>query len=220
MCGRFAIFSSIQAIKEYYKILQEIEGLEENYNACPQQNLPVVIRCNDQNRIRFMKWGLVPFWIKNVKTGSRMINARAETLQQKPSFRNAFARRRCLIPANGYYEWHSNTKQPFFIYCSKRSLFSFAGIWEFWKSDEMEIHSFAIITREASPDLKFIHHRMPVVLPKEAEKFWLMENDGNKVNMYLQKLEPINMMFHKVSREVNSVQNNFPELIEQDSFLF
>ncbi len=149
MCGRFALYSSFAAIKEYADILFEIGKLDPNYNVAPGQIIPTIVRNKDGNLLEPCKWGLVPFWAKDPKIGYKMINARAETVAEKPSYRAAFKYRRCLIPANGFYEWRKTDKQPFYIHLKDRKLFTFAGIWEDWSSDDgSQIRTCSIITTE------------------------------------------------------------------------
>ena len=214
MCGRFALYSSFQAIKDYADLLNEIEELDANYNVSPGQNIPVIINKNDGNYLEFCKWGLIPFWAKDPKIGYKMINTRSETINEKQSFKHAFQRRRCLIPANGFYEWQKKDKQPFYIHLKEERLFTFAGIWENWNSPEGDyMQTCSIITTSANDTLEKIHNRMPVILPQNSESTWLLNENSNKL-MELLKPYPQNEIFcHEVSNEVNSVRNNLPELI-------
>ncbi len=170
MCGRFALFSSVQAIKKYYNYLNEVQDWKANYNIAPSQKIPVIINKSGEKNLEFFQWGLIPFWAKDKKIGYKMINTRAETISEKPSFKFAFRKRRCLIPANGFYEWRKEDKQPFFIQLKDCEIFSFAGIWENWKSPEGDyIQSCSIITTSANDFTEKIHQRMPAILPKEQE---------------------------------------------------
>jgi putative SOS response-associated peptidase YedK len=219
MCGRFALYSSFQSIKEYADILAELEELDANYNVAPGQNIPVIIKKNDGNHLEFCKWGLIPFWAKDPKIGYKMINTRAETINAKPSFKYAFQKRRCLIPANGFYEWRKEDKQPFYIHLKDRELFTFAGIWENWKSPEGEsVQTCSIITTSANDSLEKIHNRMPVILTQKSESIWLANEDPGKLIELLQPHPQNEISHHEVSKEVNSVRNNFPELINQNYF--
>ncbi len=214
MCGRFALYSSFAAIKEYANILAELEELEANYNIAPGQNIPVIINKNDGNLLEFCKWGLIPFWAKDPQIGYKMINTRAETINEKPSFKYAFQKRRCLVPANGFYEWRKEDKQPFYIHLKERELFTFAGIWENWRSPEGDfLQTCSIITTSANDTLEKIHNRMPVILPKESESIWLANEDPNKLIELLLPYPQSDISYHEVSNEVNSVRNNSPELI-------
>jgi len=215
MCGRFALYSSFQAIKDYADLLNEIGEINSNYNVAPGQEISILINENKQNVLKACKWGFIPFWAKDEKIGNRLINTRGETISDKPSFKFAFQQRRCLIPASGFYEWRKKDKQPFYINLKDRELFSFAGIWEIWKSPSgKQIFSCSIITTSSNKKLINIHHRMPVILHKEQEKAWLKENSGDILQKLLTSYPSEEMLFHPVSFEVNSVKNNYPELIE------
>ena len=150
--------------------------MEPNYNVAPTHNVLTVIDDGEKRRGGFMRWGLIPHWAKTPSIGSRMINARAETLAQKPAYRSAFKRRRCLVLADGFYEWQKfgRTKTPMRITMESGEPFAFAGLWALWKDPEGNtIPSCSIITAEANDLLRPIHNRMPVILPREMEQFWL-----------------------------------------------
>jgi len=194
-------------------------NLAARYNVAPGQDIPAV-RINDASTGRQLagfNWGLVPSWVKDPATANRMINARAETIAEKPSFRAAFQRRRCLIPANGFYEWKSagkGIKQPYYIQLEGGTPFAFAGIWERWEGgDGDHWETCAVVTTEATEALMPIHHRMPVILPPEAYETWLTgdvkEVDGSMMP-YSGPTEA-----WPVATLVNKVQNNSPELVEQ-----
>ena len=213
MCGRFALYSSFQAIKDYADLLNEIGEIDVNYNVAPGQEIPIIISENQRNILKSCKWGFIPFWAKDEAVGNKLINTRGETIAEKPSFKFAFQQRRCLIPANGFYEWRKDDKQPFYINLKDRELFSFAGIWEIWESPAgKQIFSCSIITTSPNEELKSIHHRMPVILQKEQEETWLTENNGNILQKLLVSYPSEEMLFHPVSFEVNSVKNNYREL--------
>jgi len=215
MCGRFALFSSVQAIKKYYNYLNEVQDWKANYNIAPSQKIPVIINENGEKNLEFFQWGLIPFWAKDKKIGYKMINTRTETITEKLSFKFAFQKRRCLIPANGFYEWRKEDKQPFFFQLKDSEIFSFAGIWENWKSTEGDsIQSCSIITTSANDFMKEIHHRMPAILAKEQEITWLSNETQEKLLLLLQPLDSEKITTHKVSKSVNSVKNNYKELIE------
>lgn len=215
MCGRFALYSSFQAIKDYADILNEIEQLNANYNVTPGQEIPIIHKNNNKNVLKYCKWGLIPFWVKDEKIGYNLINTRCETIAEKPSFKYAFQKRRCLIPANGFYEWKKSDKQPFYIRLKSRELFTFAGIWEIWKSPSGKpIYSCSIITTSPTNSIKEIHHRMPVILSKEQENIWLNDNSKADLQDLLQPYSNNEIQIYAISRDVNSVKNNYPELIE------
>jgi len=215
MCGRFALYSSFQSIKDYADLLNKSDELDANYNVAPGQEIPVITNQEDQYNLKFCKWGLIPFWAKDEKIGYKLINTRSETIAEKPSFKYAFQLRRCLIPANGFYEWRKSDKQPFFISVKDRELFSFAGIWEIWKSPVgKQISSCSIITTSANEKLKDIHHRMPVILQKEDESSWLSNNDRIVLQKLLIPHSDKDILTHPIAKAVNSVENNYPELIK------
>ena len=169
---------------------------------------------NGERHLTELRWGLVPFWAKNTQIGNRMINARAETVAQKPSFRNAFAKQRCLIVADGFYEWKGvkGDKQPFYFSLPDGSPFGFAGLWEVWKEagSSDPYRSCAIITTEASESVRPIHHRMPVILRPETHTAWLAHapQDSEHLQQILSEGFIQQLSHHPVSRKVNSTRNN------------
>lgn len=213
MCGRFAVYSSVQAIMEYADVLTVIDNFSPSYNVAPGQKIPAIINNGKNNELYNLKWGLVPPWAKDDKIGYRLINTRAETVDIKPSFKNAFQQRRCLIPANGFYEWQKPDKTPYYIMLKDQELFCFAGIWENWKSPEgEELHSCSIITTVPNDVMQSIHNRMPVIVPHDVQQYWLQ---GDNSKLLKEMLVPYNselMQAFPVSKEVNSYKNNYPEL--------
>lgn len=212
MCGRFALESSAEAIAEYLQVAAP-QVFESRYNIAP--TTPVLAKTDKE--LTFFRWGLVPSWAKDVKVGYRMFNARAETITEKPSFRNAFKRRRCLIPASGFYEWKAEdgAKQPYFCHLNHQ-LFSFAGIWELWQ-DGMgnELQSCAILTTEAIGAMAGIHQRMPVVIRDELHDQWLDHHDEST----LQAMDCIAQLdsdfeIYAVSKQVNSARNDSAKLMQ------
>ncbi|MDA3812792.1 MAG: SOS response-associated peptidase, partial [Candidatus Cloacimonetes bacterium] len=200
MCGRFALYSSFQAIKDYADLLDKIGEIDANYNFAPCQEISIIVNENQQNMLKSCKWGLIPFWAKDERIGYKLINSRCETIAEKPSFKFAFQKRRCLIPANGFYEWRKSDKQPIYIHLKDRELFSFAGIWEIWKSPAgKQIFSCSIITTSSNEKLKNIHHRMPVILQKENEETWLTEDNSNLLQKLLVSYPSEEILFHPVS---------------------
>lgn len=215
MCGRFAIYSSVQSIVDYAKIINKLENFQPNYNVAPSHDIPVIIRKPEGNYLALYRWGLLPFWAKDMKIGYKMINTRSETIREKPSFRQAFQKRRCLIPANGFYEWRKSDKQPFFISIPDRDLFCFAGIREKWISPEgVMVQSCSIITTEPNETMFPIHNRMPVILLRSDEDFWLADDSANDDLHKLLQPYPREMMAITVGREVNSPANNYPGLVQ------
>ncbi len=214
MCGRFQLSVKGKQISERFNVEVFDELYKPNYNCAPSQKLPVITNNEPQN-LSYFRWGLIPFWAKDPKLGYRNINTRAETIGIKPSFKNAFKKRRCIIPANGFYEWrqHEN-KTPFRIFLKDEELFSIAGIWESWKDAENNIiNSFSIITTEANSLCEDIHNRMPVILKPENEQSWLQENDEDSLKKLLVPFDPRKMDAYAISKEVNSPKNNKAEII-------
>jgi putative SOS response-associated peptidase YedK len=214
MCGRFQLSVKGKQISERFNVEVFDELYKPNYNCAPSQKLPVIT--NDQpHSLSYFRWGLIPFWAKDPKLGYRNINTRSETISSKPSFKNAFKKRRCLIPANGFYELRKDeNKTPFRIFFKNEKLFALAGIWETWKDAENKIiNSFSIITTEPNSLSKDIHNRMPVILKPEDEQSWLSENNEELLKKLLVPFDPNKMAAYAISKEVNSPKNNKPGII-------
>ncbi|HJO70052.1 MAG TPA: SOS response-associated peptidase [Rhodospirillales bacterium] len=178
MCGRFSLTASWDEIRRYYDLIDAPMNLAPRYNVAPTQTVPVVRRTSAREcEAVMMRWGLIPSWAKDARLGARMINARAETVAEKPAFRGAFRSRRCLVPADGFYEWQARTKgkQPYRIARPDGGLFSFAGLWERWEKapDGAPVESFTFLTTTATPELHPIHPRMPVILKSSDHAAWL-----------------------------------------------
>lgn len=220
MCGRFAFFSSHEAVARLFGVVGAAE-VEPRWNIAPTQLVPVV-RTDSEGvrRLAMLWWGLIPPWAKDRSIGARMINARAETLAQKPAFRGAFRRRRCLVLASGYYEWQAGPsgKQPWFIRREDGEPLAFAGLWERWteKDGEPPLDSCTIVTTAASELLAPLHDRMPVVLRPEACELWLDPRieDTAKLGSLLGADGARELRAARVSRRVNDARNEGPELIE------
>ena len=192
------------------------EDFRPNYNAAPTQNLPVILN-SDPTTISLSRWGLIPSWAKEQKIGNRMINARAETLLQKPSFKTPFRKHRCLVLADSFYEWKktSDGKIPHRIALKDNQPFAFAGIWEVWTNpDGQEIRSFSIITTEPNQLMKPLHHRMPVILKKENEGKWLQEIEISEAQAMLEPYPLEDLEAYPVSTLVNSPRNNSEEVLQ------
>lgn len=220
MCGRFTLTVDPSDLQEaFYWVNFGNADITPRYNIAPTQGVPVVTN-NGENRLDIFTWGLVPFWAKDPSIGSRMINARAETISEKPSFRNAFKRRRCLILADGFYEWqkipNTKVKIPTYIRMKDRVPFAFAGIWEDWHSpDGSQILSTTIITTEPNELVKPIHNRMPVILPEVDYETWLTPGEvaPQKLTPLLVPFDETLMEAYPVSRFVNSPKNDSPDCI-------
>lgn len=219
MCGRFTLTLNSSQIQAAFPELIVPDGIEPRYNIAPSQ--PVAVVPNDgQNRLDFFVWGLIPSWAKDPTIGNRLINARAETLAEKPSFRSAFRRRRCLVISDGFYEWRQEpgrkAKTPIYIQLQDGRPFAFAGLWENWNSpDGSNILSCAIITTEPNSLMSSIHNRMPVILPHENFDAWLdpAEQDPARLNQLLAPYPSEVMQAHPVSMLVNSPANESPDCV-------
>lgn len=216
MCGRFAQFSPLSVIQEAFNIRTVTCDVTPNYNISPMQEILVVIR---QNRLGKLYWGLVPSSAKDLSRASRCINARAETVGEKPSFRGAFRKRRCLVVADGFYEWkqESRRKQPWYISLPSKAPFAFAGLWETWEDRPgNNYNSCTIITTKASESVREIHNRMPIILLPETYAAWLdSENqDAGQLNTLLYDGQVRKLKSYPVSRYVNLPKNNGPQCVE------
>lgn len=175
MCGRYSLSASSETIVEHFQLLRQLR-FQPSYNIAPGQKILSIVELDDQSRKAVkLFWGLVPSWSKDTKNSSHLINARAETVREKPSFRAAFKHRRCLIPADGFYEWAKNAdrKQAFHIHRADNQLFAFAGLWEQWQHETDTLYSCTIITAAATELMQPIHDRMPVIIPQERYHQWL-----------------------------------------------
>lgn len=222
MCGRSSLTKTEKELEERFKAAFYSEDLERynpipNFNIAPTQMVPVVTQ-DDPEHISIYRWGLIPFWAKDIKIGSKMINARIESILDKPSFKQAVEKRRCLVPTDGYYEWlkEGSGKIPYRIKRKDDDIFSMAGLYEKWRAgDGLTIHSFTIITREADPTISMIHDRMPFMLDKENEKTWIDPTlSGPDLVHNLPVLSIDELTWYPVSDRVNKVTENDPGLIE------
>jgi putative SOS response-associated peptidase YedK len=216
MCGRFILISSGKNLAEHFGLVTEPE-ISPRYNIAPTQEV-AAIRLGSENigkSLTYLKWGLVPFWAKDSSIGSSLINARCETVSQKPAFRAAFKSRRCLIPANGFYEWMKmeDRKQPYLIQLVDGSPFAFAGLWERWKNQEgIVLESCAIITTVSNDLLKPIHDRMPVIISRNDYDSWLSQNiPGQELCRPYPSSE---MTCFPVNPKVNRASYDKPDCIE------
>ena len=217
MCGRYSLIADIQELARQFEF--DGTGFENSprYNVAPTQSVLTVTN-RDERQAEYMRWGLIPSWAKDASIGNRMINARGETVAQKPSFRSALQRRRCLVLADGFYEWQKvgKGKRPMRIVLKSGEPFAFAGLWETWRDPEGElIRSCTIVTTEANSLLRPIHERMPVILPRELEEFWL-DGDVTDPAALTDVLSPYPddpMDVYEVSPLVNKATNNGADLI-------
>ena len=191
------------------------EEFKPTYNAAPTQSLPVITQ-DEPRTIDLYRWGLIPNWAKEPKVGNQMINARAETLLQKPSFRDSFKRRRCLVLTDGFYEWKqtSNQKIPYRISIRDNNLFAFAGIWDVWRTLGGEtLRSFSIITTEPNQAVRSLHNRMPVILKKDNEHRWLQDIDTQEAQSMLEPYPLDDLKVYPISTLVNNPRNNSEDVI-------
>ncbi len=220
MCGRYTLTASSQIIAEFFK-LSEVPDITPRYNIAPTQSVATVTVSPQrlQRQFQFMRWGLIPSWAKDMKIGSKMINARSETVAEKPAFRSAIKHRRCLIVADGFYEWLPllKHKQPYYFQMAQGEPFAFAGLWENWQSPEGEkIVSCTIITTAANETVQPVHDRMPVILPEDAWEEWLdpAVNSAQQVLPLLKPYASEAMKANAVSAIVNSSSKDSPECIQ------
>ena len=206
MCGRYTFFNNIDSLQHLLNIDvidSNIINHQASYNISPTQNAPVVFEENNKRILKNMRWGLIPSWAKDNSFASKLINARAETIADKPSFKNLITTNRCVVLANGYYEWVNvdNKKHPYFIYSGENTMISMAGLWTEWK----DVISFTIITKKSDISISHLHHRMPLILQEE------------KIDSYLDKkntfddfiiFDDMKLKYHQVSDLVNSPRNN------------
>ena len=225
MCGRYTLTHEERLLKKLLKAAFDIY-LKPRFNIAPTQPIPIarIEPFTNRRHLTFAHWGLIPSWSKDPSIASKLINARSETLREKPSFRGAYKYRRCLIPATGFYEWKATTskgpKTPHYIHMLDGSPFAFAGLWETYLSpDGSEIDTATIITTEANPLIKELHPRMPVIIPPKHYSTWL-DPDNPKALTLDELLTPYpadEMDYYPVSTAVNNVKNDSPELLTRSS---
>lgn len=216
MCGRFVLAADPETLQQAFN-LASLPDIQPRYNIAPTQIIPVITN-EAPYTLSMLRWGLIPSWSKDMSVASKMINARAETAAEKPAFRAAFRRRRCLIPATGFYEWQAreNGKTPMFIHLKNAPVFAFAGLWEVWHSPQGdEVRSVTILTTEANSFMRSIHDRMPVILHSADYKTWLdsSEMPADVLRSLLRPFEAAEMTAYEVSRMVNRPTMDVPELI-------
>ncbi|MFH2021519.1 MAG: SOS response-associated peptidase [archaeon] len=214
MCGRFSL-SAVQDILTRWNA-QSDEPLRPRYNVSPGQMVPIIPN-DEPNKLVMAKWGLIPHWSKDASIGYKTINAKVETITQKPTYKIPFQKHRCLVPADGFYEWKKTPggKVPFRFLMKDSGLFAFAGIFEMWKDEKGNIiKSFSIITVEPNDLVKEVHSRMPAILRREHEKLWLADTPTVKLlEIVLKPYPAASMKCYEVSRIVNSSMVNTPEMI-------
>lgn len=218
MCGRYTLRTPSKELAKAFGV-EEVPEVEARFNITPAQTVAGVRRTPDGREMKFLKWGLVPSWAKDTSMGTKLINARSETVAEKPAFRDAFKRRRCLIPADGFYEWkrEGDRKQPYFFRLREERPFAFAGLWDRWQPDgEDAVESCTILTTEANSVLRPVHDRMPVILHPDDYEAWL-DDDVRKSDLLKELLQPYparEMTGYPVSPTVNSARRQGEQLIK------
>lgn len=230
MCGRFVAASPPAEVADYFRVDEVAETLsgpaasEPNFNVAPSSDILVVYTDAAIRRLDPLRWGLIPSWAKDMSVGNRMINARAETIATKSAFRTSFAKRRCIIPADGFYEWKkipgSRAKQPYYIHRPDGEPYAFGGVWSQWSGQDksgqpVTVRSATIITCPPNSAMAELHDRMPVILPPGAWDDWLdpTQQDPLAMERLLVPAPPELIRFHPVSTDVNNVRNKGAELI-------
>jgi putative SOS response-associated peptidase YedK len=221
MCGRFVSATPPDQVAAYFGAEAPEALLEPSYNVAPTNDVYAVLSDGTTRHVDAFHWGLVPRWAKDPKIGSKMINARAETLAEKNAYKSAFQKRRCIIPADGFYEWQKRegqrTKQPFFIHRPDGEPYAFAGLWEVWKGEDGEpLRSCTIITTTPNSEMAKIHDRMPVILPPAAWDTWLDRevDDLELLGRLLVPADPSLTVMHPIATDVNNVRNDSPSLTD------
>lgn len=221
MCGRYTLHQKVDVLAKHYNLTRVPVDIHENYNVAPGQIMPVITKDENGPKLELMRWGLIPAWAKDPLIGYKLINAREDSLFDKPLWRNLVLRKRALIPADGFYEWkkpaeHRGHKQPYYIHPKQVSLFSFAGIWETWKdAGGKELKTYSIITTEPNKEMADVHGRMPVILLPDGEADWLepSNNDRGALEPLLRPYKDLGLYIHQVSEDVNTTNNNYQNLI-------
>lgn len=220
MCGRYSLTRRQQEISERFGLEQLLDEFKPRFNISPTQNVPVIVQEEEQKIITPYRWGLIPSWVKDLKTARQIINSRSETILEKPFFKRLVTKKRCLIPADGFYEWKkgANPKQkiPMWIHLVDKSLFAFAGIYDEWKSEEKNFRSYSIITCAANDVVAPVHDRMPVILPRELEDKWLDPEfkDPDEIMKMLVPYPNELVTMYQVSSDVNSAKTDQPHMTD------
>lgn len=220
MCGRYTLTVPLSNLVDTFQVEPPEFDYVPRFNIAPTQKVPVVAQDSRGRRMGLLQWGLVPSWADDPSMGSRLINARWETVGEKPSFRSAFRRRRCLVPADGFFEWkkEGEGKTPYWIHRADRESLAFAGLWERWEPREGDpLFTFTILTTEAIPEIREIHPRMPLVLPPSDWDQWMdSETDTQALSRVLQEYRGPSLAAFPVSTRVNTPRNDDPSLIQPE----
>jgi putative SOS response-associated peptidase YedK len=215
MCGRYSFILEDEMIRDRFGVTVRSAIYKARYNCAPSQNLAVISNENPGS-LSLYRWGLIPFWAKDLSIGNKLINARSETILEKPAFKSAFRSRRCLVLSDGFYEWRKGTvKTPFRIMRRDGSAFAMAGIWDKWIHPEgEEIRSFAIVTTRSNSLMEKIHDRMPVILDRETEKIWIEDAAPDELMELLKPCAASSLIAFPVSTRINSARFDSPEILE------
>lgn len=217
MCGRYTLLGDQLELLDEFGLEEPIEDFRESYNVAPGQNVLAIIHDGRKKRAGYLRWGLVPSWADDPKIGYKMINARSETAHVKPSFKQLMERKRCLIIADSFYEWKAKEKEktPERIQVKGRKFFAFAGLWDKWQSDDETLFTCTILTRDSQGFMKEIHHRVPIILPKEAEDAWIAPQKFAPIQakQLLERVEDPPFEAYTVSDYVNKAKNNDEQCI-------
>ncbi len=222
MCGRYTLYQAKRFSERFNLATKPLIRVDDNYNVGPGQYMPIITKGENGNEVSLMKWGLIPYWAKDIRIGYKLINAKSETVFAKPMWRSLILHHRCLVPAKGFYEWKvlsdGKTKLPFYIHPKDLELFAFAGLWSTWQDvEKREIRSFSIITTEPNKEMAEVHNRMPVILKPAEELHWLEPSwdSRGKIEPLLHPYEDHGLELYRVSLDVNSARNNDKRLIYQ-----
>ena len=218
MCGRYTLTADAKAIQQAFDLDNITANLQPRYNIAPSQSVAVISNQNPKE-LTYMKWGFVPSWSQDPATGNKMINARSETAAEKPAFRSAFKRRRCLIPADGFFEWTTQDKKrvPMYIHLEDHAVFGFAGLWDVWQGpDGSELQTCTILTTEPNDLIRPLHHRMAVILDPDTYDLWLSPDElpADMLMPLMTAYPSEKMRVYEVSTQVNRPANDNPSVIE------
>lgn len=223
-CGRYTLHAKLKDLLERYGLDEApIDEIQPNYNVAPGQTMPVVTENeNGKRNLELMRWGLIPVWAKDISVGYKLINARDDTIFEKPMWRGVILKKRCLVPADGFYEWKKPptgeraSKQPFYIHPKQMDIFSFAGVWSSWHDAEnQEIRTYSIITTEPNQEMRQVHNRMPMILYPEEELDWLayLKTKREEIEPFIHPFEDNGLEMFEVGKDVNVTKNNDEKLI-------
>ena len=221
MCGRFTLTAELGHVADAFaaEISPALEGFQPRYNIAPTDDVPIVTAAPGGRRAGPMRWGLVPRWADSPRVGARLINARAETVATRSAFRESFLARRCLVPADGFYEWEARAtgKQPYWIHRPGSALFAMAGIWALWSDgDGDRLATFSILTREAPDPIRWLHDRVPVILPEDCWTDWLARGTVlESLHAIVAGTDPPDLRLHPVARAVNRAGYEDPDCIDE-----